>query len=478
MSDHDNSNDSNNFNVTNTDVEDDSQAVTDKRVTVNSKKCECCTVSNNDLHIASIHAMWKEYSVKHRTVDKNEIYGMSEGAKGTTIVVNKSVICDAGIVPNEIGQHAHVVLVTHGHSDHAKGLYGTITDDSKPTIFCPYEICEDIWYSIKSQHQMTKGRPYSPDEMKACFTLVGIKNPSVPITEITLSDSNNTVIAKCISYGEKYFADIHGGKRIVVQGFKCTHSVPTVGYVVSNVTERLADEIVIPPNSKITNNFTEDQIKMKRNDKNKNTSNCTNDDTHDNTNDDTNDNTGKYKDLYEFCSRNNVEIIVSIEKEVQDSGFILHKRVLTFPNGMKLKARGINNQCILTNSDFNFLSKYKIRVNVDVVTPSYAFFGDTNAEVFKNKLVKQLISNVKTIIIECSFIEGPGDTVKSKKLHKDRLTKCHMFLGDILKQAREYHYINFLLMHFSSCYKRDVLVSTFKDVQKDYPNIHPLIRNY
>lgn len=443
-------------------------------------QCEC---GIDTPHIASMHAMWKEHSVEWKSPKNGfTVRGISEAAKITTLVADKTVVLDAGFVPNELGTNCRVLLLTHGHSDHAKNMYGVITDDSFPTIFCPQEICQQVWNCIKSNHESTKGRVYTADEMKKCFTLIGVKDSNKVTKNVeeihTVNTENMTIetveIAKLISYGESVMVSTNdkGNQRIMIQAFKCTHSVPTVGYVVSNVTDKIADTICLPPGTQIKINLDEDRIKNFRKSNDGGSSKPGDTKVVDDIEED------RFKDINDFSAKYGIKIIPSVIETILESGFPLRTRILDFPEGLNINTF-TDGKCILQNKqDRNFFEKYEIRYNVDCITPNYAFFGDTDKEVFKSRLVQELISNVKTIIIECTFMEGAGKTPESLKIYNDRKKKYHMFLDDIIGTANKYKHIDFLLIHFSSCYnnKMDMMKSVFTDVKSRHSNIFPFLK--
>ncbi len=401
----------------------------------------------------SLHDMVQPHFISVTTpLHKIQMEGTSIAARHTIVKYRSgAILCDAGLTSFEMGNKCHIILLTHGHSDHSRGvseIYGHGDRDEVVNIFCPASIASNIFYEIKNRWEMNKGRIYSEEEILKMLRIIAIrKDNDTTTTEII--GLNNKIIAEVIPYGQMLLINLKGREQVGIQAFPCVHTVDTCGYVVSSARQKLANTIKIESNTTTTVNLTEDQDPIN------------------NTID------GKYKDVEEFANKHSVEIIPSIVPTIVGKGHTLYVRHLHFPNGLKIQTKKNNQACLLDGSDFRFFSKYKINIEESVHTPEVMFFGDTSPIVFNIELVRQLMAQVKAIIIECTFLEGRNNT--DPQTYKDRQEKRHMFLENLIPMFNAYSQTDFVLIHFSAIYDELQIKQAFEPLLHKHKNIIPLI---
>jgi ribonuclease BN (tRNA processing enzyme) len=410
--------------------------------------------------LPTIHKLYKNAYVNIETkIHKRKFIGSSVAARHTTVIDKQhGIVMDAGMVSHEMRDTNRVLLITHGHADHSLGIPEMYKDegDEKMIIFCPDSICEDAFLRIKSFLQMQKGRRYSNDEIMQRLEMYAIRIKHKNQTEFEKSISKD----KNIFYQDCKIADIVDYNQLViikdrekefgVRPFPCYHTVDTCGYSIETIKTKLKSNLIIQKNKKYIVNFTKDQprrlTKAEKKLLKKDSELII-------------ETKPKYDfdDIIEFSKINMIDIDYKIIETKLETGHILYQREIQFNEELNMKLDSID------KFHHDFFSRYKINIYDKIIIPETLFFGDTSNIVFKNKLIKNLISKTKTVIIESTFLEKRKD-ISDKQL-KIRENTNHMFLEDLVPIINKYKDVDFILMHFSARYNK---TNIKKFIEKEY----------
>ena len=146
------------------------------------------------------------------------LQGYSIAGLRTNFFIGPDLMLDAGI-------HApfspKIILITHGHSDHTASLpfhlYVKSPESEPIKIFCPKEIVQLLNNYIVSMFQMSDG---DPTMIPHGYEIIGIDENSKPI-EIMI-----------------------GKQPHLLEFYKCDHSVPSIGYGISLIKNKLKHEFI------------------------------------------------------------------------------------------------------------------------------------------------------------------------------------------------------------------------------------------
>ena len=122
------------------------------------------------------------------------------------------------------------IFVTHGHGDHIQSLNGILKSQNQERskkatpIYCPQEITKMLAKFIESFFQVNANNPYLK-----CHKIVNMKG---------------------VTAGERIPLKIKN-HNYIIDAFTCFHSVPTLGYGISESREKLIDELRGKPQSEI-----------------------------------------------------------------------------------------------------------------------------------------------------------------------------------------------------------------------------------
>jgi len=416
---------------------------------------------------------------KKHSITVNGYSGMpSVAARHTAIELGDYIQLDCGNLPREIAMKKKLVLITHFHSDHGADICNCVGYDNRVTIFTPAYCAEQLFYKIKYDISLRKGRMYEDDEIVKMVRIVGCKRPNSNNNEFkdgTCIKSCNLVIAELVEMGTKVLVVIDKNKEVMVEPFQCFHTVETCGYVIYNVQKKLSDSLEFKKGSVISVNFTEDQpLKTVKSSKANQIDAINMAETKIEIYDWKKEE--KYKDIIMFNERHKTNIIPKIVDKVVSPKYTLKVRQLTFEDDIKIKTMDENGKCMLDSSDFEFFKKYKIDFNKDQLTAKTMFFGDTCSYVFNknNKHVYDLLSIVENVIIESTYMELSQKNMSAKKL-KARMENRHMFLYELMPIFNGYPNIKFTLIHFSACYDKNMINECMKEVNKKYKNVSAFI---
>jgi ribonuclease BN (tRNA processing enzyme) len=472
-----------------------------------------------------------EYDIyKENIVSVGDFCGITSIAARHTAIEYGAIQLDAGRVPREIGMTKLCVLITHFHTDHGSDILNCIRDNELVTFFVPAYCAKNLFFMIKSYMMMQKGRFYKDHEIVKIARVIGCKRDNGEFKDQTEFFSEETTELKIVEYvnmADKIRVSLRGRDEVMIEPFACYHTVDCCGYVIHKVRKKLADFISFDKGSFVDVNFGEDQITLlkKKNKGQKSKTHKKNDkfvkekklDTIDKSIDEVIDGVingidevvdgvidevidgvidenkemsdknrkmydwridPKYADIVSFSTKHCVELYPEIIDEVKPKGFVLKVRRLHMPEGMKIMAKNKEGQSILSGDDFAFLKKYKIDVSADYLIPKVMFFGDTGSYVFDQrsvgyKRVMEIMENVETVIIESTYLESR--TEMGEERYKERFSKRHTFLFDLIPLFEKFPKTKFLLIHFSACYDKRTVMDYVGKIMKTHPNVVPFI---
>ena len=96
-----------------------------------------------------------------------------------------------------------------------------------------------------------------------------------------------------------------------------------------------------------------------------------------------------------------------------------------------------------------------------ILTPRFAFLGDTTTKVFK--VHEDTLKKVPLIITECTFLE-PEHVQNAEK-------SCHTHWSDLEPIVKDWTQCTFVLIHFSHQYKNSYIREFFMGKQDKYTNL-------
>ena len=122
------------------------------------------------------------------------------------------------------------IFITHGHGDHIQALNGILKSQNqerskKPMpIYCPNDITKMLSKYVEAYFQVNANNPYLK-----CHKIIAMKGVNIG-DRIPLKIKNHNYI---------------------IDAFECAHSVPTLGYGISESREKLLDELKGKPQTDI-----------------------------------------------------------------------------------------------------------------------------------------------------------------------------------------------------------------------------------
>lgn len=413
--------------------------------------------------LPNIHNLYKDTLVKIQTPNYKKKYtGSSVSARHTTVIdKDNGIVMDAGMISYEMRNTYRVLLITHGHSDHSLGIPQMYKDegDEKLILFCPASICEDIFLRIKCSIQMQKGRKYSNKEIMQRLEMYGVRIKHKTETEFDKSIKgkkeiiyDGCKIANVVEYNEGI--DITDRKKkFCIRPFPCFHTVDVCGYSIEKIYHKQKEVLKIKSGKIYKVNLTQDQPRrltkaekkeMKKNPELKIKTEAEYD----------------FSDIDKFSKEHCIDIECKIEQVILKSGHKLYQRNIIFKDDFEMKIKSE-----MTESDLEFFDRYGINIYDKHITPETMFFGDTSKIVFKNHIVKKLLSKTKNVLIESTFLESRKDL--SEREVKKREKKDHMFLEDLVPIFDKYKDVDFVLMHFSARYTKKDIKDKFSKIDHD-----------
>ncbi len=114
------------------------------------------------------------------------------------------------------------IMITHGHGDHIQSLNGILKSQNQERskeaipVYCPQEITKMLTKYIEAFFQVNANNPYLK-----CHKIVNIIG-------VSPGDRVPLIIKK---------------RNYLMDAFKCTHSVPTLGYGLTELRKKLKDEL-------------------------------------------------------------------------------------------------------------------------------------------------------------------------------------------------------------------------------------------
>jgi len=396
----------------------------------------------------SLHEMIMRNMVSVTTpIHRITVEGLSVAARHTTLRYN-GIIMDAGACSFDM--KANLLLLTHGHLDHARGYFELVGHGHRLTIICPASIAKNIFNSVKDKYEMSKGREYTDGEILKMVRIIGIIQNTRPVRRspnIEFMDLHTEIVV-----------DLKGREKAVIIPFMCHHTVDCVGYVICDYRLKLSSQIVFQPEMEYVVNIREDQPQTNRN---RNTDDVVPD-----------ERIVVDDDVVNFTKKHGIDFECRIVASQLESGHILYRRHLRVLSEGMLSTKDQKDMVILDQKDFMFFKKYNIPIQTIHVEPQLMFFGDTADTVLRDHRVQQYMSMVKVIIIESTFLEGPEAIGTAK--YKKRKEKCHISLPELIPQFRNYKNTDFVVMHFSAQYNVNEIKEVFTNYQS-FKNVIPLV---
>ena len=146
-----------------------------------------------------------------------KLQGYSVAGKRTGFMIKSlNILLDAGVNCRKTPKN---ILVTHSHSDHsfylpciAMDRHSKLVD--KPVVYCPKEMVEPLQLMARASQSLNDCRPLYPDNQIVCNGIVG-------------DDSF------CINIKKRH---------IKITVCTCSHTVPTVGYIISEEQKKLKNK--------------------------------------------------------------------------------------------------------------------------------------------------------------------------------------------------------------------------------------------
>ncbi len=161
---------------------------------------------------------WIEIEPYQLNKSRKILRGYSIGGLRTNFMIGSDLMLDAGISAPFIPK---IILITHGHSDHIASLPFHLyikNNNSEPIkIFCPKEIVNLLQTYINSMFQLSTNDSLI---IPHGFELIGVDEDSQSM-EIMINNQNH-----------------------LLEFYKCDHSVPTIGYGISIIKNKLKQEYI------------------------------------------------------------------------------------------------------------------------------------------------------------------------------------------------------------------------------------------
>lgn len=167
--------------------------------------------------------------------------GKSRAAWHTSFVIPQlNLLLDAGLCVNKL--RPKQVFLTHGHSDHTLLSPAFVKREDPPDIYCPAEMTKVFDDFILENTMLNLGGLVDADDPEAPEPIGNGYD-----TEDTDRGSNssqsgwlNTHRTHGVRHGD--VVQLRRSKNITATVFDCDHTVPCVGYVFNNITQRLKPE--------------------------------------------------------------------------------------------------------------------------------------------------------------------------------------------------------------------------------------------
>ena len=400
----------------------------------------------------SLNYLWKQVDT-YKIDSAHSMIGSSIGAKGTCMYSPENgFMYDCG---NSFDFSPLVVFITHGHMDHCKHMHDAMVDPGtvRPIIVVPEEIYDRVHKFIHAQFELSTQN----------------SNPKV----------FNKIEIMAVKSNYRYPITVKN-KRWMIDIVKCFHSVPTVGYGVSECRTRLLPKYAHLEKSQFSDLKKElnDLCKLR---------------------------TVVYsKEFYDQINHiaTTYNIIIALEDFIPNKhgGMCVKKsyahieknRISDVQKDMKILynlyeqyefvyGEGFHAQKALVcdkfnieldTSDFILDARGNVRIDENYEKPILCFLGDTSPRAFENKILDKF----PTIFTECTFLE---DTPKCLKHAKETFHMHWKYLEPIIRARPEQ---KFVLFHFSAKYRSDHIRDFFADyLNPDHPkymgNIHPWVKS-
>lgn len=474
----------------------------------------------------------------------NPIHGdplriMSTAARGTTVLLDSTICVDAGNLPVTLASKVLLLMITHGHADHVKDICNAFSerDGKMLTLFCPASIAGDLFDKIKLTHQINKGQIYTNQQIAQHLRIFGVVRHDHKFSDVTgngkdeVDDVDSDIaeyvvrhdetpvnIATLVRAGNYINIDLVGRTSYTVVSFHCHHTVDTVGYSIYQSAERLNKTIIIPEGTVIEitppkmtkadkKEYKATKVKalaaMHANDEQAEKVEHAAHAVKGSRIEDHNLTRIDFKTVAGFLEALDLPddgIKTSIVSRAMANGFVLDSiRRIEFISEIEIDVFDDDGECVLPKEVFQFFSEYNVDMNGNTqlnvhhneLIPGTMVFGDTAATVFSQKLVRDLMSDARRIIIECTFLDGEdvlsqigddagGDTTKKIKNPRRNLylrlkEKKHIFLPELYRHFKKLSDTQFVLIHFSDRYDVETVRDKIVEIQTTHPKVYGAI---
>lgn len=161
---------------------------------------------------------WTEIEPFQLNKSQKKLQGYSIAGLRTNFMIGSDLMLDAGL---SSPFSPKIILITHGHSDHTASLpfhlYNSDPNAEPIKIFCPKEIVKVLNNYIVSMFQMSDN---DQEMIPHGYQIIGVDENTKPV-EISI-----------------------GKQPHLLEFYKCYHSLPCIGYGITQIKNKLKKEYI------------------------------------------------------------------------------------------------------------------------------------------------------------------------------------------------------------------------------------------